>query len=231
MFIPCYADRWNLPHIYQPTYHTGDTPVNTVYSVSAAADVLNVSVSTVRRTCADFAGYLPDYQPAPGQTRTLSTADVLTISAILTRLQARPGLTRSALLAELSTGQGEPLIVPAELPTRQPQNAPDSPRAPIASTVVSDSPPQLPAALQALSTIAADVARLHARIDGIQAQPAPASPARPDSLSLLSAAVAVGVLIGALVAAAVWDNSAAVVVCVAVALVAVLLSIIAPLRR
>ena len=232
MFIPCYADRWNLPHIYQPTYHTGDTPVNTVYSVSAAADVLNVSVSTVRRTCADFAGYLPDYQPAPGQTRTLSTADVLTISAILTRLQARPGLTRSALLAELSTGQGEPLIVPAELPTRQPQNAPDSPRAPIASTVVSDSPAQSHAAIQALSTIAADVARLHARIDGIQAQPAPASPTRaPDNVQLLSAAVAVGVLIGALVAAAVWDNSAAVVVCVAVALIAVLVSIIAPLRR
>ena len=202
------------------------------YSVSAAAALLSVSVSTIRRVCADMADILPDYQPAPGEVRRLSDADVRAISAILTRLQARPGLTRSALAAELSAPGSEPLVIPDTLPTRQPQNAPDSPRAPIASTVVSDSPAQSHAALQALSTIAADVARLHARIDGIQARPAqPVPPIAPDSVQLLSAAVAVGVLIGALVAAAVWDNSAAVVVCVAVALVAVLLSIIAPLRR
>ena len=62
-------------------------------------------------------------------------------------------------------------------------------------------------------------------------QPQPVPPIAPDSVQLLSAAVAVGVLIGALVAAAVWDNSAAVILCVAVALVAVLVSVIAPLRR
>ena len=207
--------------------------MNTVYSVSAAADLLSVSVSTIRRICADMADILPDYQPAPGQTRTLSEADVRTISAILTRLQARPGLTRSALLAELSTGQGEPLIVPAELPTRQPQNAPDSPGRAIAPPVVSDSLAQSHAALQNLSALGESMARieaqLSARIDAMAVHPVAERPA--DSLSLVAAAVAVGVLIGALVAAAVWQNSAAVVVCVAVALIAVLVSIIAPLRR
>ena len=83
-----------------------------------------------------------------------------------------------------------------------------------------------------LSTLPATLDSLHARIDALESRPqSQTAPARPDSLSLLSAAVAVGVLIGALVAAAVWDNSAAVILCVAVALVAVLVSVIAPLRR
>ena len=216
--------------------------MNTVYSVSAAADVLSVSVSTIRRICADMADILPDYQPAPGQTRTLSEADVRTISAILTRLQARPGLTRSALLAELSAPGSEPLIIPAELPTKAPSTAQESPRERVESIATQTDVRTTERALQAvsdvrrivepLSALPAAVDSLHARIAALESQEeASAPPARPDSVQLLSAAVAVGVLIGALVAAAVWDNSAAVVVCVAVALIAVLVSIIAPLRR
>ena len=203
--------------------------MNTVYSVSAAADVLSVSVSTIRRICADMADILPDYQPAPGQTRTLSDADVRTISAILTRLQARPGLTRSALLRELSTPGSEPLVIPDTLPTRQPQNAPDSPRAPIAPPVVSDSPAQSHAALQALSTIAADVARLHARIDGIQAQPAPASPPDRPERVIAAVLVALGVIFSTvLLSALVWPMAGLVGL---VIVAAVLVWGIAPLRR
>ena len=216
------------------------------YTVSAAAAALSVSVSTVRRIADEFTGYLPDYQPLPGEARRLSQADVLTISAILSRLQARPGLTRSALLAELSAPGSEPLIIPASLSTKATSTAQESPGKPIPSQ-----PPQtdvIPSqtALQAfadvrsdvrqmiapLSTLPAAMDTLHARIAALESRrEASAPPARPDNVQLLSAAIAAGVLIGALVAAAIWDNSAAVVVCVAVALIAVLVSIIAPLRR
>ena len=199
------------------------------YTISSAAAALSVSVSTVRRMADEFSQFLPDYQPLPGEARRLSADDVRTLSALLARLQASPGLTRSGLLRELSTGQGEPLVIPDTLPTRQPPSPPDSPGRAIDAIAIPDSPRDTQTAIQALSTIAADVARLHARIDGLQPQTAPAK--APDSLSLIAAAVAVGVLIGALVAAAVWQNSAAVVLCVGVALVAVLGSIYAPLRK
>lgn len=201
----------------------------TQYTVSSAASQLGVSVSTVRRIADEFTGYLPDYQPLPGEARRLSTADVLTISAILTRLQSRPGLTRSALLRELSAPGSEPLIVPAELPVRQPPTAQDSPGRAIDAVAIPDSPRDTQTAIQALSTIAADVARLHARIDGLQPQPAPAR--APDSLSFVLSGIAAGVLIFALVGVAIWQNTAAAVVCIAIALIAVLLGIIAPLRK
>lgn len=207
------------------------------YTVSSAAALLSVSVSTVRRIADEFTGYLPDYQPLPGEARRLSTADVLTISAILTRLQARPGLTRSALLRELSAPGSEPLIMPAELPVRQPQTAQDSPGRAIDIHGAQDSLAQSHAALQSLSTLADSMARLEARIDarieGLQAHPVAERPVRaPDSLSLVAAAVAVGVLIGALVAAAVWpQNTAPVIVCIGVALCCLLFAIVYPLRR
>ena len=204
------------------------------YSVSAAADLLSVSVSTVRRIADEFTGYLPDYQPLPGEARRLSTADVLTISAILTRLQSRPGLTRSALLRELSAPGSEPLVIPAELPVRQPQTAQDSPGRAIDIHGAQDSLAQSHTALQSLSTLADSMARLEARmearIEGLQIHPVAERPA--DSLSLVAAAIAVGVLIGALVAAAVWpQNTAPVIVCIGVALCCLLFAIVYPLRR
>ena len=204
------------------------------YTVSSAAALLSVSVSTVRRIADEFTGYLPDYQPLPGEARRLSTADVLTISAILTRLQSRPGLTRTALLRELSAPGSEPLIVPAELPVRQPQTAQDSPGRAIDIHGAQDSLAQSHTALQSLSTLADSMARLEARmearIEGLQIHPVAERPA--DSLSLVAAAIAVGVLIGALVAAAVWpQNTAPVIVCIGVALCCLLFAIVYPLRR
>ena len=202
------------------------------YTISSAAAALSVSVSTVRRMADEFSQFLPDYQPLPGEARRLSADDVRTLSALLARLQASPGLTRSGLLRELSTGQGEPLVIPDTLPTRQPPSPPDSPGRAIDAIAISDSHRDTQTAIQALSTIAADVARLHARIDGLQPHPVAERPVRaPDSLSLVAAAVAVGVLIFALVGVAIWQNTAAAVVSIGVALIAVLVSIIAPLRR
>ena len=198
------------------------------YTVSAAAALLSVSVSTIRRICADMADILPDYQPTPGEARRLSEADVRTISAILTRLQASPGLTRSALASELSAPGSPPLIIPETLPTRQAPSPPDSPRAPLDVQAISDSPTQFPAALQALSTIAADVARLHARMDGLQSQPAPASPPDRPERVIAAALIALGVIFATVIVAALVWPSAGLVGLVIVA--AVLTWGIAPLR-
>ena len=204
----------------------------TSHTVTSAADLLSVSPSHLRRTADAMADILPDYQPLPGQARKFSDNDLRTLQALFTRLETTPGLTRAQLLTELTAPGSPPLIIPETLPTRQPPSPPDSPRAPIAPPVVSDSPPQSHAALQALSTIAADVARLHARLDGLQSQPAPASPPRaPERLPLVLSGVAAGVLIFALVGVAIWQNTAAAVVCIAVALIAILLSIVAPRTR
>ena len=90
----------------------------TVYTVKEAADLLSVSVSTLRRIADESAAYLPDYRPISGQPRTFTDSDLRTVYAILSRLQARPGLTRSALLSELSAPGSEPLIIPATPPPK-----------------------------------------------------------------------------------------------------------------
>jgi hypothetical protein len=149
------------------------------YTVSAAAAALSVSVSTVRRIADEFTGYLPDYQPLPGEARRLSQADVLTISAILSRLQARPGLTRSALLAELSAPGSEPLIIPASLSTKAPSTPQESPGKPIPSQ-----PPQtdvIPSqtALQAFSDVRSDVRQMIAPLSTLPRRRG--FPTRPDS--------------------------------------------------
>ena len=213
------------------------------YTVSSAAALLSVSVSTVRRIADEFTGYLPDYQPLPGEARRLSTADVLTISAILTRLQARPGLTRSALLAELSAPGSEPLIIPASLPTKAPSTAQESPGRAIPSQPIQTDVIPSQTALQALadvrsdmrqmiaplSTLPATLDSLQARIDALESHTSP--PDRPGTLSLVLSGVAAGVLIFALVGVAIWQNIAAAVLCIAIALIAVLLGIVAPLRK
>ena len=214
-----------------------------VYTVKQAADLLSVSVSTVRRIADDFALHLPDYRAIPGQPRTLSDADVRTISAILTRLQARPGLTRSALLAELSAPGSEPLIIPASLPTKAPSTSQDSPGRAIPSQPIQTDVMPSQTALQALadvrsdmrqmiaplSTLPATLDSLQARIDALESHTSP--PDRPGTLSLVLSGVAAGVLIFALVGVAIWQNTAAAVLCIAIALIAVLLGIVAPLRR
>ena len=202
----------------------------TRYTVTAAAHALNVSVSTVRRIADELSAHLPDYQPIPDAPRLFTEADVRAIAAILTRLQASPGLTRSALLRELSAPGSEPLIIPETLPTKAPSSPPDSPGRTLDVQAISTHPQQLTGPENTPHAVAV-LATLTERIEKLESRPSPPDRPAQDSLSLLAAAVAVGVLIFALVGVAIWQNTAAAVACIAIALIAILLSIIAPLRR
>ncbi len=222
----------------------------TSHTVTSAADLLSVSPSHLRRTADAMADILPDYQPLPGQARKFSDNDLRTLQALFTRLETTPGLTRAQLLTELTAPGSPPLIIPETLPTRQPPSPPDSPgRAIPAQPIQTDVIPSQ-TALQAFADVRSDVRQmiaplstLHATLDSLQAridalesrpqsQTAPASPPRaPERLPLVLSGVAAGVLIFALVGVAIWQNTAAAVVCIAVALIAILLSIVAPLRR
>ena len=103
--------------------HVGEMAMSTVYTVKQAADALQTSTATVRRTADAFSDHLPDYQVVSGEARLFTDADVRTLYALLSRLNESPGLTRSALLSELSTPDSEPLIIPAILPTAKSQEA------------------------------------------------------------------------------------------------------------
>lgn len=207
------------------------------YTVSAAAAALSVSVSTVRRIADDFTAYLPDYQPLPGEARRLSPADVRTISAILSRLQARPGLTRSALLSELSAPGSEPLIIPASLPAPERASPQDAPGRAIsvesgqASQGSADSPgPALPALRsEILSTVASLSERIE-RIERRESQPAPAQgiPASPLAMAVL---VSVGILIVSLTVSALTQWFGVGVAGSALALIVLIVGLVAPSMR
>ena len=206
------------------------------YTVNTAAAALSVSPSTVRRIADDYAAFMPDYQPLPGEPRRFSRPDILAISAILSRLNSRPGLTRAALLRELSEPGSEPLIIPAELSAPERASPQERPREPIDSPAIQTDVKALADVrrlIEPLSALPGAVERMADRIAALESLPAPASPpARPGALSIVAQGVAVGVLLGALVMAAIWPGStAALVVAVGVAIVAILVSIIAPLRR
>ena len=181
----------------------------TSYTASDTARLLGVSVATVRRIADEMAEILPDYQPIPGKARRLSRADVLTISALSTRLQADTTLTRSALLAELSAPGSEPLVIPETLPTPEPdtpQKAIESPETSQAIQTTSPLPQNaLAPFLQAHADTQRQIANLSAQLAEIErrdSQPAPASRqewrfavATVATFGLLLAGVAVSVLL------------------------------------
>ena len=197
----------------------------TLHTVTSAADLLSVSPSHLRRTADAMADILPDYQPLPGQARKFSDNDLRTLQALFTRLETTPGLTRAQLLTELTAPGSPPLIIPETLPTRQPPSPPDSPGKEISVSAIVDSPTQFPAALQ---TIAADVARLHARLDAIPAQTGqPTAQERPEKM-IAAVLISLGVIFATVLFAALVWPSAGLVGLVIVA--AVLTWGIAPLR-
>lgn len=181
----------------------------TSYTASDTARLLGVSVATVRRIADEMAEILPDYQPIPGKARRLSRADVLTISALSTRLQADTTLTRSALLAELSAPGSEPLVIPETLPTPEPdtpQKAIESPETSQAIQTTSPLPQNaLAPFLQAHADTQRQIEKLSAQLAEIErrdSQPAPASRqewrfavATVATFGLLLAGVAVSVLL------------------------------------
>ena len=217
--------------------------MSTLHTVTSAADLLSVSPSHLRRTADEMASILPDYQPLPGQSRRFTDNDLRTLQALFTRLEKTPGLTRAQLLRELSEKDSPPLIIPDTLPTKAPSSPPDSPGRAIPAQAIQTDVIDSQTALQAfadvrsdmrqmiapLSTLPATLDSLQARIDALESHTSP--PDRPGTLSLVLSGVAAGVLIFALVGVAIWQNIAAAVLCIAIALIAVLLGIVAPLRK
>jgi len=145
----------------------------TIYTVKQSADLLSVSTATVRRIADEFSEILPDYQPAQGKARKFTPADLRTISAIQSRLQASPGTTRAALLTELSSPGSEPLIIPDTLPAPAPQKAPESPKTDKAiSEAIASTENAIAPLLQAQESTQRQIAELSARIAEIrQAEP------------------------------------------------------------
>jgi len=95
------------------------------YTVSQSAKRLGISVSNLKRTADDFHNVLPDYEPSKGKRRTFSEGDLLTISAVLTRLSERKNQTRADVIAELSETGSEPLIIPDNIPDRTTTERPE----------------------------------------------------------------------------------------------------------
>jgi hypothetical protein len=93
----------------------------TLYNVSQAAAVLKTSPTTTRRLADAMADILPDYSPSTGKARQFTDNDLRTLVALSSRLSATPGVSRAALLSELSAPGSEPLIISENLPTATPQ--------------------------------------------------------------------------------------------------------------
>ena len=98
----------------------------TLYNVSQAAAVLKTSPTTTRRLADAMADILPDYSPSTGKARQFTDNDLRTLVALSSRLSATPGVSRAALLSELSAPGSEPLIIPDTLPAASPPDSPDS---------------------------------------------------------------------------------------------------------
>jgi hypothetical protein len=93
----------------------------TLYNVSQAAAVLKTSPTTTRRLADAMADILPDYSPSTGKARQFTDNDLRTLVALSSRLSDTPGVSRAALLSELSAPGSEPLIISENLPTATPQ--------------------------------------------------------------------------------------------------------------
>jgi len=173
----------------------------TLYTVKQIATMLGISGATVRRMADDMADILPDYQPIAGQARKFTAADVQTLSALHTRLQASPPQTRSELLTELSRPDSEPLIIPDTLPTAKPQNAPGPP---ITSIAISEAIESISAQPNTHADTKRQLETLSARIETLSArdnQPAAEGPAERRfavALALAFVLLLVGVTVSAL---------------------------------
>jgi len=196
----------------------------THYTVSQTAKLLGTSTATVRRMADDMADILPDYLPLSGQARRFSDNDVKTLSALHTRLQADTTLTRSALLAELSRPDSEPLIVPDTLPAASPQDAPDSTLDRIAIQTTSPLQPFL----QAQNATQRQLVEISALIEKLSGATRDFRPARPVDIAAL---LSVGVLIVSLTVSALIQWPIAGVAGCAVALFILVWGLVSPSMR
>lgn len=202
----------------------------TIHTVKQSADLLGTSTATVRRIADEFAEILPDYQPAQGKARKFTPADLRTISAIQSRLQASPGTTRAALLAELSAPGSEPLIIPDTLPTPTAQDAPESPKAGKAIQTTSPLPENaLQPFLQTQTNIERQIENLSdqlAEIERRESQPAQGERRYPAAVILCFVLLLTGVTFSAILG----DSQAALIMSF-VALVVIAAALIWPSMR
>jgi len=206
--------------------------MNSQHTPKQSAAMLSVSVSTLRRIADEFSEHLPDYQPVKGERRTFTDSDLRTVYAILSRLQASPGLTRSALLAEMSTPDSDPLVIPAILPTDtpdRPQERPDRTQNAISIPEAIESPQTaLAPFLAAQDVTQTQIAELSARIEMLSAdrpQPTQATPLVVASL------LSVGALIVAVTVSALFQWPMAGVAGCAFALFVLVIGLVSPSVR
>lgn len=219
----------------------------TQYTVKQTAAILGTSTATVRRMADEFASALPDFQPVAGKVRTFSESDVRTLHALFTRVQASPGLTRSALLSELSAPGSEPLIIPATLPTAKPASPQDGPGRAIGPQPIQTDVIASQTAIQAFADVRTDVHRmieplsalpsaldsLSARVESLErSQSAQDGPGRAIVTPLIaSALISVGVLIVSLTVSALTQWAVAGVAGSALALFVLIVGLVAPSMR
>ena len=202
----------------------------TSYTASDTARLLGVSVATVRRIADEMAEILPDYQPIPGKARRLSRADVLTISALSTRLQADTTLTRSALLAELSAPGSEPLVIPETLPTPEPDTPQKAIESPETSQAIQTTSPLPQNALAPFLQAHADTQR---QIEKLSAQLAEIRQERPqerqaERRQLWIVTLSIGLLLAGVTVSAILRDSQAALWTSALALLVLIAAVVLP---
>jgi hypothetical protein len=210
-----------------------------LYTVKQSAELLGTSTATVRRIADEFSEHLPDYQPAKGQARKLSDADLRTIYAIQSRLIDNPALIRAEVLAELSASGTEPLVIPATLPTDIPATAQESRGEPKTDRAISeaiDSPQNaIQPFLQAQSDTQRQIAELSAQLAEIR-QERPQAAQGEERKQLWTFAIAITLSIslllgGVTVSAILRDSQAALLMSVAALVVLVGAIVLPSLRR
>lgn len=196
--------------------------------------MVGISVSTLRRIADEMSEILPDYKTVQGERRTFTLADVRAIAALHARLQAS-GLSRSALLAELSRPDSEPLIIPETLSVERPPESQESAeRSESPKPISTLSADTLTPFLAAQDDTRQQIARLSAQLDKLSA----ARPAdRPDerrhlTVYVVTTLIATLLLLAGVTASAIFADSRAALIASAIALVFLLVGIFWPsLRR
>jgi uncharacterized small protein (DUF1192 family) len=138
---------------------------------------VGVSSSQIRNWCTQFAGHLSaDANPAPGQPRTLTNADVATLQRVA-ELRA-DGVPYPEIPSKLESIDGELVPYIDATPTDQPNQ---------------------PAAIELYTIVESRLAHLQGQIDRLQAAQAQEEQSRLSAVTLLGIGVIAGILLVAVV--------------------------------
>lgn len=160
------------------------THVAHTYTPTEAAAIIGVSASQVRNWCTQFADYLStDANPAPGQTRTLTQADVATLQRVKElRDEGIDYADIPAQLDQLDPGELVPYVDvdPSPLSTvNEPGTAQHSPQA----------------AIELFGKLEDRFQQMQGQIDRLQAAQAEEDRGRMSAVTLLGLGVIAGILL------------------------------------